>query len=159
VVVAILLIVSVPVYAQAQSPSAAKLSKGDAEKVVTIINGDKAKTKAYCDMDKLAKEIEEAHKRKDGKTITESYQKIETLEKTLGPEYAALIVDRWASGHRERRGARSGVFVRSRSTQQALYEVGLKNSTRAAVMVKNGDPIKRNGLAQWMKDHVLFISS
>jgi hypothetical protein len=91
VVVAILLIVSVPVYAQAQSPSAAKLSKGDAEKVVTIISGDKAKTKTYCDMEKLAKEIEEAHKKKDGKTITESYQKIETLEKTLGPEYAALI--------------------------------------------------------------------
>jgi hypothetical protein len=91
VVVVLCLIVSVPVYAQAQSPSAAKLSKGDAEKVVTIINGDKAKTKAYCDMEKLAKEIEEAYKRKDGKTITESYQKIETLEKTLGPEYAALI--------------------------------------------------------------------
>ena len=37
---------------------------------------------------------------------------------------------------------RAVVGVRSRSTQQALYEVGLKNSTRAAVMVKNGDPIK-----------------
>src|SRR5262249_41911815 len=128
VVVAILLIASVPVYAQAQSPSAAKLSKGDAEKVVTIISGDKVKTTAYCAMDKLAKEIEEAHKRKDGKTITESYQKIENTREN--PRSRIYSVDRWASGHRERRGARSGVFVRSRSTQQALYEVGLEKARR-----------------------------
>jgi hypothetical protein len=90
-IVAILLIVAVPVYAQAQSPNAPKVNKGDAEKVVTIIRGDKAKTQTYCNMQKLALQIEEAHKKKDGKTISESYQKIETLEKTLGPEYLALI--------------------------------------------------------------------
>ena len=89
VVVAILLIVSV--YAQAQSPSASKVNKGDAQKAVTIISGDKAKTQAYCDMQKLALRIEEAHKTKDGKTIRESSQKIKTLEKTLGPEFFALI--------------------------------------------------------------------
>jgi hypothetical protein len=90
-IVAILLVVAVPVYAQAQSPNAPKVNKGDAEKVVTIIRGDKAKTQTYCNMQKLALQIEEAHKKKDGKTISESYQKIETLEKTLGPEYLALI--------------------------------------------------------------------
>src|SRR5262245_50986507 len=87
--VAILLIVSV--YAQAQSPSAPKVNKGDAQKAVTIISGDKAKTQAYCDMQKLALRIEEAHKKKDGKTIKESSQNIKTLEKTLGPEFFALI--------------------------------------------------------------------
>ena len=91
VVVVILLIAAVPVYAQAQSPSTPKVNKGDAEKVVTIISGDKAKTQTYCNMQKLALQIEEAHKKKDGKTINESYHKIETLEKTLGPEYLALI--------------------------------------------------------------------
>jgi hypothetical protein len=90
-IVAILLVVAVSVYAQAQSPNAPKVNKGDAEKVVTIIRGDKAKTQTYCNMQKLALQIEEAHKKKDGKTISESYQKIETLEKTLGPEYLALI--------------------------------------------------------------------
>jgi len=55
VVVAILLIAAVPVCAQAQSPSVPKVSKGDAEKVATIISGDKAKTQAYCEMQKLAR--------------------------------------------------------------------------------------------------------
>ena len=40
---AILLIAAVPVYAHAQKPTA-RVSKGDAQKVVTIISGDKAKT-------------------------------------------------------------------------------------------------------------------
>jgi hypothetical protein len=44
VVVAILLTVVVPVYAQAQSSSAPKVNKGDAQKVVTIIGENKAKT-------------------------------------------------------------------------------------------------------------------
>jgi hypothetical protein len=52
--VAILLIAAVPVYAQPQNPSTAKASKGDAQKVVTIISGDKVKTQTYCDLRKLA---------------------------------------------------------------------------------------------------------
>jgi len=94
VVVAILLIASVPVYAQAQNPNAAKVNKGDAQKVVTIISGNKAKTQAYCDIQKIALQIEEASKKKDhGKTVNELYQKIKTLEETLGPEYVA-----WTDG-------------------------------------------------------------
>ena len=49
-VVAILLTAVVPVYAQAQSPSAPKVTKADAQKVVKIISGNKAKTQTYCDM-------------------------------------------------------------------------------------------------------------
>jgi hypothetical protein len=52
--VAILLIAAVPVYAQPQNPSTAKESKGDAQKVVTIISGVKVKTQTYCDLRKLA---------------------------------------------------------------------------------------------------------
>jgi hypothetical protein len=43
--VAVLLIAVVPAYAQTQSPSAPKV--GDAQKVVTIIRGDKAKTRGH----------------------------------------------------------------------------------------------------------------
>ena len=46
-IVAILVISAAPVYAQAQQPDAAKL-KADAQKVVSIISGDKAKAQAYC---------------------------------------------------------------------------------------------------------------
>jgi len=49
-IVAILLVVAVPVYAHAQSPSAPKVTKADAQKVVKIISGNKAKTQTYCDM-------------------------------------------------------------------------------------------------------------
>ena len=64
VIVAVLLIAAVPVCAQDQNPTAAKVSKGDAEKVATIISGDNAKTQAYCDIQKLALQIEEASRRK-----------------------------------------------------------------------------------------------
>ena len=88
IVTIFLLIVAVSMYAHAQNP---KVSKGDAQKVVTIISGDKAKTQAYCDIRKLSEQIEEASAKKDSKTVEELYLKIETLEKTLGPEFAALI--------------------------------------------------------------------
>jgi flagellar motility protein MotE (MotC chaperone) len=88
--VAILLIAAVPAYAQTQSRSTPKT--GDAQKAVTIISGDKAKIQAYCDIQKLALQIEEASKKKDhGKTVNELYQKIRTLEETIGPEYVAWI--------------------------------------------------------------------
>ena len=91
VVVAILLIAAVPAYAQAQNPSAPRVSKDDAHKIVTIITGDKAKTQTYCDIRKLGEQIEQAYENRNFKLVDELSDKIETLEKTLGPEYAALV--------------------------------------------------------------------
>jgi|SRR5215510_2457006 hypothetical protein len=90
VVVAILLI-AVPAYAQAQSPSAPTVSKGDAQKVVTIISGNKAKTKTYCEIMKLGEQIGQAYEKNDSKMVVELSQKLERMEKTLGPEYVALL--------------------------------------------------------------------
>jgi hypothetical protein len=90
VVVAILLIAAGPVCAQVQTPSVPKVSKDDAQKVVTIISGDKAKTQTYCDMQELGEQVERAYEKKDLKLVDELLQKIETMEKTFGPEYAAL---------------------------------------------------------------------
>jgi hypothetical protein len=83
-IVAILLIAAVPV-AQAQNP---RVSTVDAEKVVTIIRGDKAKTQTYCEIGKLSKQIQQA---KDKKMVDELFERIDKLEETLGPEYVALI--------------------------------------------------------------------
>ena len=91
VVVAILLIAAMPVCAQAQSPSVPRVSKDDAQKVVTIITADKAKTQTYCDIRKLGEQIGQAYENRDFKLLAELSDKIETLEKTLGPEYAALV--------------------------------------------------------------------
>ena len=90
-IVAVLLIAVVPVYAEAQSPSVPRVSKDDAHKVATIISGDKAKTQTYCDIQKLAEQMEQAYEKKNLKLVDELSDKIETLEKTLGPEYAALV--------------------------------------------------------------------
>jgi hypothetical protein len=91
VVVAILLIAAVPVCAQAQKPSPAKVTKADAQKVVKIISGDKAKTQTYCDMTKLGEQIEQANEKKDQKMVNELSPKLVALEKKLGPEYHALM--------------------------------------------------------------------
>jgi hypothetical protein len=91
VVVAIFLIAALSVRAQAQSPSVPRVSKHDAEKVVAIISGDKAKTKAYCDILELGEQMERAYEKRNLKLVDELFQKIATMEKTIGPEYSALV--------------------------------------------------------------------
>jgi phage-related minor tail protein len=90
-IVAVFVIAAVPVYAQAQKPSTAKVTAADVQKVVTLISGDKAKTQTYCDIGKLNEQIEEANDKKDIKKTEELSQQIDALGKKLGPEYAALM--------------------------------------------------------------------
>src|SRR4030095_9006742 len=85
VIIALLLIV-VSVCAQAQKP---KVTKDNAQKVVTIISGDKAKTQTYCEIQKLTEQMEQ--EKNDSKTANELSKKIDRLEDTLGPEYVALM--------------------------------------------------------------------
>jgi hypothetical protein len=88
-IVAMLAIAAVPVCAQAQQPSGAKL-KADAQNVVKIISGDKAKTQTYCQIDELSDQVTEAAQKKDNKKVEELSRKMEELEGRLGPEYVAL---------------------------------------------------------------------
>src|SRR5262245_30502109 len=86
--IAILVVATVSVCAQAQK---AKVTKRDAQKVVRIISGDKAKTQTYCDMVKLGEQIEQANDKKDNKSVEELSKKLGELGPKLGPEYAALM--------------------------------------------------------------------
>ena len=95
IVAAIFLIGAVSVCAQAQSPSVPRVSKDDTQKVVAIISGDNAKIKNYCDILKLGEQMERAYENRDLKLADELLQKINTMEKTLGPEYAALVGGLW----------------------------------------------------------------
>ena len=88
--VGILLIGTAPLYAQGQQPNVAKL-KADAQKVVSVINGDKAKTQAYCQIAKISQQVDQAAREKDRKKAEELVRKINELEKQLGPEYLALV--------------------------------------------------------------------
>jgi hypothetical protein len=90
-IVAILVIVAVPICALAQKPSAAKVTKADAQKVVKIIGGDKAKMQAYCDMAKIGDQVDDAAQKKDMKKADELNQKMDDLAKKLGPEYNAMM--------------------------------------------------------------------
>ena len=89
--VAILLIAAVPAYAQAQSRSTPKVTKGDAQKVATIIRSDKAKTQTCCEINKVSDQMNQAYGKNIKKTVDELSQKIDRLEKILGPEYVALM--------------------------------------------------------------------
>jgi hypothetical protein len=88
--VAILLISTVPLFAQGQQPNVATL-KADAQKVVSVISGDKAKTQTYCQIAKISKQVDQAAQEKDTKKAEGLVQQINELEKQLGPEYLALV--------------------------------------------------------------------
>jgi hypothetical protein len=88
-VVGILIVWTMPLYAQAQQPDPAKL-KADAQKVVSIIKGDKAKTQAYCQIYRLAEQIGEAEVDKDSKKAEALSRQIFDLEVKLGPDYITL---------------------------------------------------------------------
>ena len=86
-IVAISLICAAPLYAQDQQSDAAKL-KADAQKVVSIIKGDKVKNQVYCEIreltDKAEQEINPAK-------TAELSERIDNLEGKLGPEFLTLV--------------------------------------------------------------------
>jgi hypothetical protein len=88
-IVAILMITGLPMCAEAQQPSAAK-AKADAQRVVKMIIGDKAKSQTYCDVVKLGEQIEETDP-KDKRKADELSQQVDELATKLGPEYIALM--------------------------------------------------------------------
>jgi hypothetical protein len=91
-IVAVSLICAASLYAQAQQPDTAEL-KANAQRVISIIQGDDAKIQAYCEMDALGDQISEAEQKKDDKQIKALAQHVAELEKKLGPEFSALVND------------------------------------------------------------------
>jgi hypothetical protein len=89
-IVAISLICAAPLYAQDQQPNTAKL-KADAQRVVSIIKGDKVKTQVYCEISDLGEQIGEADQRMDDNKAEALSRQVTELEKKLGPEYFALV--------------------------------------------------------------------
>jgi len=89
-IVAILIISTARLYAQGQQPDAAKL-KADARNVVSIITRDKAKSQTYCRVLDLSDELDQVDRHKDPKKAEDLSQKVDDLQKNLGPEYLALL--------------------------------------------------------------------
>jgi hypothetical protein len=89
-IVGILIISTAPLYAQAQQADAAKL-KAEAQKVVSIVKGDKAKTEAYCQINELAEQIGESQQNKDSEKAAALSRQVMELEIKLGPDYLTLV--------------------------------------------------------------------
>ncbi len=90
---AIAVIVAVPLCAQAQPKpaAAAKPTKADAQRVVQSISADKVKTQKYCDLAKLAEEMDAAEQKKDTKKIEALEKQADALMVQLGPDYGKLM--------------------------------------------------------------------
>ena len=88
--IGLLLVLTAPLCAQAEQPDMAKL-KADAQKVVSVIRGDKAKSQTYCQINSLGGEIDLAAQARDEQKADALTKQINVLEKQLGPEYLALF--------------------------------------------------------------------
>jgi hypothetical protein len=62
--------------------------KADAQKVVSIITNDKAKSQIYCQISDLNDQLDEEKDRKKAEALV---QKMSDLEKQLGLEYLELL--------------------------------------------------------------------
>jgi hypothetical protein len=91
-VIAALVTLPTLVHAQGGPPSnAPKPTKADAQKVVQIISNDKAKTQAYCDLNKVYDQMQTANQNKDDKKVEALGKQADALSDKLGPEYNNLM--------------------------------------------------------------------
>ena len=89
-IVAILMLSTAPLYAQGQLENIAKL-KGDALNAVGIIGADRGKTQSYCEIvDLLGRQLGRADEEKNKKKTKALAQRIDQLQKKLGPEFVVL---------------------------------------------------------------------
>ena len=86
----IVIISTAPLYAQRQQQNVAKL-KADAQKVVSIISADEAKTQTYCEARDIAKQIVQAGQQKDNEKVEDLADKLTDQQRNLGFEYFALM--------------------------------------------------------------------
>jgi hypothetical protein len=92
---AISALVAAPALALAQQdgppPIGPKPTKADIQKVIQIITRDKAKTKAYCDLNKLYEQMDAAEQKNDSETVETLDKQADALFGKLGPEYSKVM--------------------------------------------------------------------
>ena len=76
---------------QSGAPNAPKPTKADAQKVVAVIKGDKAKTQAFCQLGQLNDQMAEADQKKDEKKLEALGKQADALAQKIGPEYVNLM--------------------------------------------------------------------
>jgi hypothetical protein len=76
---------------QGGAPNVPKPTKADAQKVVAIIKGDKAKTQAFCQLGAINDQMAEADQKKDEKKLDALGKQADALAQKIGPEYVNLM--------------------------------------------------------------------
>jgi hypothetical protein len=89
-IVATLVILTAPLYAQHQQQLDVAKLKSDARNLVGIIGSDKTKIQTYCQIEDLSEQLDQAVQNRDTKKAKALVQKIAKLNKKMGPEFAAL---------------------------------------------------------------------
>jgi hypothetical protein len=102
-----------PKDAPKEAPKAPKPTKASAQKVVQIINADKAKAKIYCDIAKLGEQIDAADQKKDTKKVEELSEQADDMGQKLGPEYVALVDGLSELGPESKEGQEVGKILSS----------------------------------------------
>ena len=83
---------AIPTLAHAQqSGPQPKPTTADAQNVVQMITGDKVKTQAYCDLNKLEGEVIAAAQKNDTSALEALSKQAQSLVDKLGPEYFKLM--------------------------------------------------------------------
>src|ERR1700730_15344394 len=90
--VAISVLTAMPACGQAATDRPpAKPTKGDVQKVVQTISGDKTRMQTYCDLAKLNQQIAQADEKTATKTLQGLGQKADDLMQKLGPDFKQLM--------------------------------------------------------------------
>jgi hypothetical protein len=94
-VVAVSLSITLPViaYAQKQTPTrtAPKQTIAQVQKLVQMISSNKDKLKAYCDLNQVDKQLEDAEHRKDSHALEALNAQADSLERKISPEYTQVM--------------------------------------------------------------------
>ena len=90
--VTILVSASIAAFAQVDEPDKrASTTIEDVQKLVQTISGNKAKLKAYCELDKLNEQMEKAEEKDDTKEFDALGVKLDSLEHQVGPDYIRVM--------------------------------------------------------------------
>jgi 5'-3' exonuclease len=91
-IIAVLAIAAMPIAAlPAGALAQGKATKAEAQKIVKMISGDKAKTQTYCDIAKLGDQISDADEKKDTKKVDQLSKQMDDMSTKMGPEYLAFM--------------------------------------------------------------------
>lgn len=90
-IIAVSALAAMPVVAHAQQGGGKPPTKAEAQKVVNMIKGDKAKLDTYCQISKLGDQAQAAAQKKDQKKMDDLNKQADALGQKIGPDYVKLM--------------------------------------------------------------------